>query len=74
MAGLEMKYFTLNPNKQDDYGIASREALRIYAIAIRHENSQLADDLLNWVENLEESDSISFKEYRRVRTAAKALD
>ena len=74
MAGLQMKYFVLNPSKQDDYGIASREAIRVYAGEIAHENSGLADDLLNWILNLEASDSISFREYRRVRTAAKAFD
>ena len=74
MAGLMMKYFVLNPNKEDDYGIASREAIRTYASEIKHENSELADNLLTWLHKLEDSDSITFREYRRVRTAAKALD
>ena len=54
MAGLEMKYFVLNPNKNDRYGRASRNAIRTYAIDIETEDPQLANDLVNWLALIEE--------------------
>ena len=50
--GLNMKYFVLNPNKRSEYGRASREAIRTYAIEIHKENPALGDDLLNWIDAL----------------------
>ena len=54
MAGLEMKYFVLNPNTNDRYGRASRNAIRTYAIDIETEDPQLANDLVNWLALIEE--------------------
>jgi len=56
--GLVMKYFVLNPSKQDNYGSASREAMKAYASEIRPENPQLADDLLKWITDLESTDGV----------------
>ncbi len=50
--GLQMKYFVLNPTKKDAYGIASREALTMYAMSINRENSDLADDIREWLTRL----------------------
>lgn len=52
--GLQMKYFVLNPSKQDAYGKASRSAMLLYAISIEEENKELASDLRQWVHNLED--------------------
>jgi len=48
MEGLKLKYFVLNPTKEDDYGIASRKAILAYADAIQQTNSELAFDLRKW--------------------------
>lgn len=53
MNGLKMKYFVLNPTKDDNYGHASREALRAYAKAIDGENHELAEDLWKWASDAE---------------------
>ncbi len=47
--GLKMKYFVLNPTKDDAYGKASRDALKTYAKAIREENLGLSHDLELWL-------------------------
>lgn len=52
MAGLELKYFVLNPNKKDMYGWASREAVLVYANCIETENKRLAKDLRLWVSSI----------------------
>ena len=49
--GLQMKYFVLNPAKDDAYGEASRKAMLAYSAAIMQENPELATDLFDWVEN-----------------------
>ncbi len=43
------RVFVLSPEKDDDYGAASRAAMWAYANAIREKNTQLADDLIAWV-------------------------
>lgn len=48
MNGLLMKYFVLKPNGHDAYAMASREAMRAYASAIKEENPVLAEDLNQW--------------------------
>jgi hypothetical protein len=48
MNGLEMKYFVLNPNKDDAYGQASREAVFAYAESIKDENPKLSRQLKLW--------------------------
>ena len=53
MNGLEMKYFVLNPNKQDAYGKASREAIGTYAGEIYDENPKLSAALIRWLEEIE---------------------
>ena len=52
MSGLTMKYFVLNPTKQDAYGMVSREALEAYANSIRSINSELAEDIRLWLARL----------------------
>ena len=52
--GLTMKYFVLSPTKNDDYGYASREALRTYAYRIRAYNGKLSLDLEEWIQNIED--------------------
>ena len=49
MVGLTMKYFVLNPNKKDMYGVASRTALIKYANVIMSTNQKLAKDIYDWV-------------------------
>ena len=51
--GLTMKYFTLNPTKDNPYGNASRRALSTYALVIREENPKLSADLEVWIRNIE---------------------
>lgn len=53
MSGLQLKYFTLNPAKQDDYGRAARAAMLAYASEIEPENKDLAIDLRAWVRRTE---------------------
>jgi hypothetical protein len=48
MEGLKLKYFVLNPTKDDVYGKASRAALMAYATAIEGTNRELAYDLRLW--------------------------
>lgn len=48
--GLEMKYFVLKPGGDDQYAIASRAAMKVYADTISSENPELAEDLLQWAE------------------------
>ena len=50
MPGLQMKYFVLKPNGTDAYAKASRSAMMVYAAIIRKENNELANDIVNWVE------------------------
>ena len=49
MDGVLMKYFVLKPSGNDVYAYASRSAMERYALIIRKENPQLADDLIAWV-------------------------
>lgn len=49
MKGLMMKYFVLNPLKDDSYGEASRIALGHYAQSIMQTNKELSDDLVRWL-------------------------
>lgn len=51
--GLQLKYFVLNPNKHDDYGIASRLAMMAYADSIQKHNPTLSTGILMWVESIE---------------------
>lgn len=53
MDGLKMKYFVLNPTKDDAYGHASRQAMRAYAKCIMPENEKLAEDLFQWASDAE---------------------
>jgi len=57
MSGLEMKYFVLNPSKNDAYGQASRDAMVKYADSIVDENPQLSLDLHDWVIRLDMNES-----------------
>lgn len=49
-SGLIMKYFVLKPQGADIYAAASRIAMRAYAAHISEENSELRDNLLEWVD------------------------
>jgi len=51
--GLVLKYFVLNPTKDDPYGEASRQAMRTYARIIREHNAGLAFDLRAWLDDIE---------------------
>lgn len=53
MSGLVMKYFVLNPNKNDVFGVAARAALKTYANTICKEDPELTKDLLHWVYKIE---------------------
>lgn len=53
MKGLQMKYFVLNPLKNDEFGKASREAIKTYAVFIAENNTEFAGELLLWMEELE---------------------
>jgi len=54
MAGLEMKFFVLEPKGRGEYARASREALKKYAEVIKDKNCELCADILLWVKELEE--------------------
>ena len=45
---LELKYFVLNPGKNNEYGEASCKALEAYAKAIHSYDPELAKDLRHW--------------------------
>lgn len=45
--------FILSPEKTDDYGAASREAIRAYAEKIYFRNPQLGKDLREWMNRIE---------------------
>ena len=53
MAGLQLKYFVLNPTKNDAFGEASRAAMDTFAATIRSTNPQLAADISSWVGSIE---------------------
>lgn len=53
MEGLQMKYFVLNPVKQDEYGAASCKAMLAYAEAIEQTNESLAIDIRVWVHKIQ---------------------
>lgn len=59
MSGLELKYFVLKPEGEDDYAAASKAAIRAYATRISSVNPELASDLRAWV------DSLIFKQARQ---------
>jgi len=50
MSGLQMKYFVLKPAGDSDYAIASRAAMRAYALTIEEVNNELADQLEAWAD------------------------
>jgi hypothetical protein len=55
---LTMKYFVLKPrakNDKDIYALASRSAMRRYADIISNVDTDLADQLIEWVEREEEN-------------------
>jgi len=53
MNGLMMKYFVLNPTKNDAYGKASRSAIFAYSVVIADKNPELAKDLRDWIARIE---------------------
>ena len=55
MSGLEMKYFVLNPTKNNRYGRASRNAIRVYADDVWTENPKLCYDLKIWIDSIEQN-------------------
>jgi len=63
MKGLEMKYFVLNPNSKDSHhALASRAAIRVYAMSITAINENLADDLKRWVNKIVKENKKNEKE------------
>jgi len=57
MPGLQMKYFVLKPSGNDAYALASRVAMRAYALSIKNKDSKLAEDIYLWAER-ESDDAI----------------
>lgn len=55
MSGLKMKYFVLKPDGDDQYAEASRDAIIAYARCIDDYNSELAEDLYYWVDEINTS-------------------
>ena len=53
MERLEMKYFVLNPHKDNLFGVASRKAILRYAEIIQHVHPKFATDLRKWIEEVE---------------------
>jgi len=51
-AGLQMKYFVLNPTKRGEFGKASRYAVLEYARIIEKTDANLAADLRAWVDQI----------------------
>ncbi len=51
--GLTMKYFVLNPHKNNAHGEASRTAIYEYANSIQKENPNLASDLRAWITSID---------------------
>ena len=50
---LEMKYFVLNPRSKqpyDPFALASREAMRMYAMTIESTDPELAKELREWAQ------------------------
>ncbi len=58
MAGLQLKYFVLTPTKDNEYGEASRQAIKTYAKEILNTNLELSEDLYNWIDEIQESFSL----------------
>ena len=52
MSVLFLKYFVLNPTKQDAYGAASKHAIRAYAAQIRSEDRELSKNLVAWLKEI----------------------
>ena len=50
----ETPCFVLSPEKEDEYGAASRAALVAYATLIRKKNPYLAEDLLDWLGKIQQ--------------------
>lgn len=58
MAGLQMKYFVLNPDSSDKaYAIASRAAMRCFARHIRESMPELAEDVNTWADGCDDMDA-----------------
>lgn len=58
MDGLKWTYFILNPSSSDDqFALASREAILTFAENIKTTNSQFATSLCEWVEHLDLNDN-----------------
>ena len=60
--GLFLKYFDLNPSKDDAYGQASRDAVMRYAQSIETTNALLAQELVSWLRDIEEEASSKWYE------------
>ena len=48
---LEMKYFVLKPKGDSAFAVASRAAMRTYAIEIRNADMDLCRQLIDWANN-----------------------
>ena len=49
MDGLIMKYFVLKPSGDNEYAMASRRAIKMYAKTIEKTNGKLATELRDWM-------------------------
>lgn len=58
--GLMMKYFVLSPKSSDPaHRKASRNALLAYAVSVNETTPTLAQELYDWVSELEDQDAFS---------------
>ena len=55
-----MKYFVLSPLKSDKFGLAARKAIREYAKEIRETDLHFSDDLVSWMDRLDNVDNTEY--------------
>jgi len=48
-----MRYFILDPTREDEYGLASRDAIDIYAGSIKRIDPKLSKSLFDWLKKIE---------------------
>jgi hypothetical protein len=61
---MKAKYFVLNPEKKgpdDEYAVAARIAMLTYAEKILKIDSDLSQEIIDWVRELVEGDKLKWK-------------
>lgn len=61
----DVQYFVLAPEGSGQRATASRVALRAYADVIREKDAQLAEDITEWVDDIESEMRIKERKLRR---------